>query len=82
MSLVLAETVELDKLVEVVWVSSLAGVGVTVVYSIAIAGASIFGDARRESRTGAALAAGAVAALAIAVFVGAVVFGVLVMTNK
>ena len=82
MSLVLAEIVEVDKLVEVVWVSALAGVGVTVVYSVALAAVSVLADARREGRSGAAVVAGVVATLGLAAFLGAVVFGVVIMTHK
>jgi hypothetical protein len=70
------------QLFDVVWVSVLAGVGITVAYSFAVLGGARSAEARRAGRGGAALAYGALAAFALAVFAAAVVFGVHTMLTK
>ena len=72
----------MPDLLEVVWASALAGIGITTVYSIAIAGATLFADSRRQGRGGAAAIFAAVAVLAALVCAAAVVFGFLIMTEK
>ena len=69
-------------LVQVVWVSALAGVGISALFSFVIAGAARAGDARRAGRTGAATAYGFLALLAFAAFAGVVVLGVQAMVEK
>jgi hypothetical protein len=74
--------VEGKELVETVVASSVAGVGVTFVFSIAIWGVAQFVEQSRNERSLAAGAAGLVAGLAMAATAGAVVAGILVMTSK
>jgi len=71
-----------EALLEMLWTASLAGLGVTTVYGIAIAGASRAVDLRRNGRPGEATVFAVIAALALVVVAGAVVFGVVVMTSK
>ena len=78
----LAEIVHVDELLEVAWASALAGIGITAVYSIAIAGATLFSDSRRDGRSGAAAVFATVTVLAALVCAAAVVFGFLIMTDK
>ncbi len=72
--------VDFHGLAEVVWVSFVAGVGVTVLFSIAIYG---FGRADEQRRAGE-LTAGyvALAVVALVVFGAVVVYGVAVMLEK
>ena len=74
--------VDFHALGQVVWVSLVAGVGVSVLFSLVIFGADKAGDARREGQEGQALAYGALAAVAMVVFSVAVVVGVIVMLRK
>jgi hypothetical protein len=74
--------IDFHALGQVVWVSLVAGVGATVLFSIVIAAADKAGDARRQGQEGLALAYGALAVLAMVVFSVAVVFGVIVMLSK
>ncbi|HWA53179.1 MAG TPA: hypothetical protein VG816_03310 [Solirubrobacterales bacterium] len=78
----MAVIVESKELIETVIASVLAGVGVTVVFSIGIWGAARFADLSREERPLAAGAAAATAALAGVVTASAVVFGVVIMSSK
>ena len=74
--------VDFHALGQVVWVSIVAGVGVTVLFSIVIWGADKASDARRSGHETQALAYGVLAAGAMLVFGAAVVFGVIVMLSK
>ena len=74
--------IDFHALGQVVWVSLVAGVGVSVLFSLVIFGADKAGDARREGQEGQALAYGALAAVAMVVFSVAVVVGVIVMLRK
>jgi hypothetical protein len=78
----IATIVETGQLIETIVVSVVAGVGVTVTFSVAIWGAARFADLNREDRTATATLALATAGLALAVVAAAVVFGIVVMTSK
>jgi hypothetical protein len=78
----MATIVETKDLVETVLASLIAGVGVTVIFSVAIWGGARFVDLSRGGRPVAAGAAAALGALALATTLAAVVFGIVVMTNK
>lgn len=74
--------IDFHALGQVVWVSLLAGVGVTVLFSLVIFGAGRAGEARRGGDGGQAAAFGALAVLAMLIFLAAVVFAVTIMLNK
>jgi cation transporter-like permease len=80
--IVLAKVVETKELLETVAASVIAGIGVTVAFSIAVYGVTRFVDLSRDERTVAAGAAITTAVLAFLVCIAAVVFGIVVMTNK
>ena len=69
-------------LVEVIWVATLAGVGITAIYSLVIYSSGRAADARREGNGGAAAAFGALAFVAFTVFAVGVIAGVTIMLNK
>jgi hypothetical protein len=75
-------TVKAGDIVEVVWVSLLAGVLVCVAYALVVLGTARSAEARRNGNGTAAFAFGAFAAIALAACVAAVVFGVHVMVSK
>ena len=77
-----ATMVETQELLEAVAASVIAGVGVTIVFSIAVYGATRFVDLSRDDRPLAAGAAAAVAGLALLATLAAVVVGLIVMTDK
>ncbi len=78
----MAVVVETKELLETVVASLVAGVGITVVFSVAIWGVARFADLSRNERPLAAGAAAALAGLAILVTFAAVAFGIVVMTRK
>jgi hypothetical protein len=78
----MAVMVETKELLETVVASVVAGVGITVVFSVAIWGVARFADLSRNDRPIAAGAAATLAALAGLVTLAAVAFGILVMSSK
>jgi cytochrome c biogenesis protein CcdA len=75
---VILGVVEFTQIVEVIWVSLLAGVGITTVFSLVVLGLSRYGET-----TGAARAAyGTLAAVALVVFFGGLILGVQIMLTK
>jgi hypothetical protein len=78
----LAVVVETKELAETVVASLVGGVGVTVVFSIAIWGSARFAELSRGDRPLAAAGAAAVAVLALAGTAARVVLGIVVMTSK
>ena len=78
----MAVVVETKQLLETVVASLVAGVGVTVVFSVAIWGVARFADLSRNERPLAAGAAATLAGLAMLSTLAAVAFGIVVMTRK
>ncbi|HET7483784.1 MAG TPA: hypothetical protein VFJ64_00240 [Solirubrobacterales bacterium] len=78
----MAVVVETRQLLETVVASLVAGVGITVVFSVAIWGVARFADLNRNERPLAAGAAAAMAGLAVLVTLAAVIFGIVVMSSK
>ena len=77
-----ATVVDVDALLKVVGSSLLGAVAVTAAFSAAIHGIIRLSDARQSGRGVEAGAFAALAAVALLVFAGAVVLGLLVMTSK
>ena len=71
-----------DALVRVLWTAALAGVGVTCIYAIALLGGTRAIDATRARRPVEAVLFGAMGTIAVVVVGAAVVFGIIVMTQK
>jgi cation transporter-like permease len=78
----MAVVVETKELLETVIASVVAGVGITVVFSVAIWGVARFADLSRNERPIAAGAAATLAALAGLVTLAAVAFGLVIMSSK
>ena len=74
--------VDTETIAKLVGASFAAGLGVTILFALAIVGLARFAEARRS---GSALAAGAyavVAGIALAACLTAIVLGIIVMTQK
>ena len=78
----MAVVVETKELLETIVASVVAGVGITVIFSIAIWGVARFADLSRNERPLAAGAAAALAALAGLATLAAVAFGIVIMSRK
>ena len=77
----LATIVHTDELLQTIAASVVAGVGITVVFSIAIWGAARFVDLSSNERPVAAAGAAAVGLLALGLTLGVVAVGLLVMLS-
>jgi hypothetical protein len=78
----LATIVDTQALLKTVVSSFVAGVGVTLIFSIAILGASRFADMNRDGRPAAAIAFGVLGLIALLAAGTAVTIGIIVMTQK
>jgi hypothetical protein len=67
---------------KVVLASLIAGVGVPALFALGVHGVTRSADRRRERRGGVAVVYASVAALAGVVVTGAVVYGIVLMTQK
>jgi len=71
-----------DALVQVIWVSIVAGLGLTLVFSLAIAAGARAGQARRSGAPGEALAWSVLTVVCGLLCMVAVALGVVVMLSK
>jgi hypothetical protein len=78
----MAVVVETKELLQTIVAALIAGVGISVVFSLAILGVARFADLSRAERPLAAAAAASLAAMATLATIGTVVFGVIVMSRK
>jgi uncharacterized membrane protein (UPF0136 family) len=78
----LAEVIDWDGLLEVLWSSFAAGLGVTIAASLAILGATRAVDSRRAGQPVPAGLFSIVGIFGALVLLAAVVFGIVVMTAK
>ena len=74
--------VRAGDIIEVVWVSLLAGVFVSVAFSFVVLGMARSADAARRGESTAALAYAGLAVVAFAAFAAAVIVGVQIMLSK
>lgn len=77
-----AVVIESKEMLQTVAASVIAGVGMTVVFSVAIWGAARFADLSRNERPLAAAAAAAVGVLALLATFAGIALGIVVMTSK
>jgi TRAP-type C4-dicarboxylate transport system permease small subunit len=78
----IATIVDWSDLLQTIGASIVAGIGITIAFSVVIWGGARFADLRREGRTAEAGLPLTVSGLALAVVVAGVVFGIVVMTAK
>jgi hypothetical protein len=74
--------VDTGLLWQVIWVSFVAGVGISALWSLAILGAARAADAHRAGHGGAAAGWAGLAALALLLFAGGVALGVQALIAK
>jgi hypothetical protein len=78
---VIATVVDTHALLQVVWVSLLAGVGVTASYGIALLGASRAIENGRDGNGALAVVYAAAGVIGLAIVIGAIVFGIVILTG-
>ena len=74
--------IDTGALAKTVAAAFISGVGITLVFSVAIYGMSRFAELGREGRNSAAIAYGSIGMVAGLAFVAAIVVGIIVMTSK
>ncbi|MDQ5833336.1 MAG: hypothetical protein M3550_09815 [Actinomycetota bacterium] len=77
----IASIVDTDALLTVVWVSLLAGIGVTAAYGFAILGAVRALELGRSGRSGEAAIFAVVGVVGVATTIAAIVFGIFVLSD-
>lgn len=77
--MLVATVIEVDALLQTAAAALVAGVGVTLAFSIAIYGSTRYAELSRAGRSGAAALAGLTAAAGLLVSVGAIAVGIAVM---
>jgi hypothetical protein len=77
----IATVVDWDALLQVIWVSLLAGVGVTAAWGCALLGATRSLEYGRAGRTGEAVVYAVVGVAGLATVICAVVFGIVILTG-
>jgi hypothetical protein len=77
----IASIVDTHALLQVIWVSLLAGVGVPSCYALAILGSTRAVEFARNGRPVEAVAFGVVGVLGLAVVIASIVFGILTLVN-
>lgn len=78
----IASIVDTDALLEVIWVSIVAGIGLTAVYGVAIVGASHAVELGRRGQRVGAVVYGAIGVLALGAVVAASAFGIETLSDK
>jgi hypothetical protein len=78
---VIASIVDWDALLQVLWVSLLAGVGVTAAYALGLLGASRALESGRDGRVAEAAIFAVVGVVGFAAFVAAIVFGIVILAG-
>jgi hypothetical protein len=81
-ALQMATVVDGKALWQTIVAAAVAGVGVTIIFAIALLGAARSIDHSRDGRTAAAVAWASVGVVSLAVVLGAIVLGIVVMTTK
>jgi hypothetical protein len=77
----IATVVDWDALLQVIWVSLVAGVGVTGAWAFALLGSTRALEMGREGRVAEAAIYAVIAVAGVATVVGAIVFGILILTG-
>jgi hypothetical protein len=67
---------------QAVWTATVSGVGVTIVFSLAVLGATRSTDLRRDDRPGQAALFGVLALIALAATLASIVYAITLITTK
>ena len=80
--MIVAKIIDTHAAWQAIWTAAVSGVGVTVVFSLAVLGATRSTDMRRDERPGQAAIYGVLALVAFAATLGAVVYAITLITTK
>jgi hypothetical protein len=79
---IVAKVLDTHAAWQAIWTAAVAGVGVTVVFSLAVLGATRSTDMRRNDRPGQAAAFGVLALVGLAATLGTIVYAITLITTK
>jgi hypothetical protein len=79
---IVAKIIDTSAAWQAVWTAAVSGVGITIVFSLAVLGATRSTDMRRDDRPGQAAMYVALALVALAATLGAVVYAIALITTK
>jgi hypothetical protein len=74
--------VEIGQLFDVIWVSLVAGIGITAAYSFVVLGTARSAEARRSGQSGAAIGYGLLAAVFLILFAAGFALAIRIMLTK
>ena len=80
--MIVAKIIEWDAAWQAIWTAAVSGVGITIVFSLAVLGATRSTDMRRDERRSEAALYGVVALAGFAATIGAVVYAITLITTK
>jgi uncharacterized membrane protein YhaH (DUF805 family) len=80
--MIVAKVIDTHAAWQAVWTAAVSGVGVTIVFSLAVLGATRSTDMRRDDRPGQAALYAVVALVGLAATRGAVVYAITLITTK
>ena len=75
----IATVVDWDAILQVIWVSLVAGVGVTAAWAIALLGSTRALETGRDGRVVEAALYAVIGVVALATVIGAIVFGIVIL---
>jgi hypothetical protein len=79
---IVAKLIDTHAAWQAIWTATAAGVGVTIVFSLAVLGVTRSADLARDDRPGQAAVFAAVALAAFAATIAAVVYAITLITTK
>jgi hypothetical protein len=80
--MIVAKIIDSHAAWQAIWTATVAGVGVTIVFSIAVLGATRAADLRRDDRAGPAVVYAGLGLLGFAATIAAVVYAITLITTK
>jgi hypothetical protein len=80
--MIVAKVIDTHAAWQAIWTAAVAGVGISIVFSLAVLGATRSTDLRRDDRDGQAMVYGVLALVAFAATIGAVVYAITLITTK
>jgi hypothetical protein len=78
---VIASVVDWDALLQVIWVSLVAGVGITAAWGFALLGSTRALEVGRHGRVAEATIYAVIGVVGLLTVIGAIVFGILILTG-
>ena len=80
--MIVAKIIDGQAAWQAIWTAAVSGVGVTIVFSLTVLGATRSTDMRRDDRPGQAAMYAVLALLGLAATLGAVVYAITLITTK